>query len=117
MASITSLSVEGIQKKFSEDGVFYVEDPAMGDRVEEIRSRGFPIESVDGLDFCRDNVLNDMAGRNIYLIFFQLVRCVLEALFPWSGLGIYEVYRTDSNYIYAFMTGMNSELKAIVIQL
>jgi hypothetical protein len=33
------------------------------------------------------------------------------------GLGIYEVYRTDPNYIYAFMTGLNLEMKAIVVQL
>lgn len=47
----------------------------------------------------------------------QRVRHVLEAMLPWLGLGIYEVYRTDPNYIYAFMTGLNSEMKAIVVQL
>ncbi|OAL57278.1 hypothetical protein IQ07DRAFT_638627 [Pyrenochaeta sp. DS3sAY3a] len=106
MASITSLSVEGIQKLFSEDAAIYVEDPAIGEQVEEMRRKGFPIESADGLDFCKNNVLDDMR-----------VRHVLEALFPWSGLGIYEVYRTDANHIYAFMTGLNPELKAVVVQL
>ena len=52
-----------------------------------------------------------------FLIFSQRVQHVLEALFPWLGLGIYEIYRTDPNYIYAFMTGLNPEMKAIVVQL
>ncbi|MCJ1252259.1 hypothetical protein MMC24_000063 [Lignoscripta atroalba] len=34
-----------------------------------------------------------------------------------AGPRIYEVYRTDPNYIYAFMTGLNTEMKAIVVQL
>jgi hypothetical protein len=54
---------------------------------------------------------------DFFLIFSQRVRHVLEATFPWVGLGIYEVYRTDPNYIYAFMTGLNLEMKAIVVQL
>jgi len=107
MASITSLSAADIQKLFLEDAAFYyVDDPVVGERVNEIQKRGFPIESADGLDFCKENVLDDMR-----------VRHVLEALFPRSGLGIYDVYRTDSNHIYAFMTGLNTELKAIVVQL
>jgi len=106
LASITSLSVTDIQKAFSEDGILYVEDATIGDRVKEIQMKRFPFESAEGLDFCRMNVLEDIR-----------IRCVLEALLPWSGLGIYEVYRTDANYIYAFMTGLNSELKAVVVQL
>ncbi|PVH91196.1 hypothetical protein DM02DRAFT_678204 [Periconia macrospinosa] len=105
MASIDS-QLDDIKRSFLEDGLFYVEDSAIGDQVKEIQKKGFPIESAAGLDFCQRNVLDDIRTRRI-----------LESLFPWSGLGIYEVYRTDANHIYAFMTGLNTELKAVVVQL
>lgn len=38
-------------------------------------------------------------------------------MFSWLGLGIYEVYRTDPKHIYAFMTGINRKMSAIVVQL
>lgn len=47
----------------------------------------------------------------------QRVRRVLEALLPWAGLGIYEVYRFNADQIYAFMTGLNPDFKAVVVQL
>ncbi|KAH8708414.1 hypothetical protein GQ44DRAFT_777187 [Phaeosphaeriaceae sp. PMI808] len=106
MTSISSLSAEDIQNTFSEDAIFYVEDAAVGGRVKEMQVKGFPIESADGLDFCKKNVLDDTR-----------VQRVLEALFPWSGLGIYDLYRVDADHIYAFMTGLNPELKAVVVQL
>lgn len=59
MASITSLSAADVQKLFSRDAVFYVEDPVVGERVVEMQKKGFPIESADGLDFCKHNVLDD----------------------------------------------------------
>jgi len=60
LASITSLSVTDIQKAFSEDGILYVEDATIGDRVKEIQMKRFPFESAEGLDFCRMNVLEDI---------------------------------------------------------
>lgn len=54
-----------MQRLFSEDGVLYVEDTAIGDRVKEMQMKGFPFESVDSLDFCKNNVLDDIVGRNL----------------------------------------------------
>ncbi len=47
---------------FSEDALFCVEDPVIGERVKEMQTKGFPIESADGLDFCQQNVLGDRVG-------------------------------------------------------
>tara|TARA_R110002003_G_scaffold638_4_gene20923 strand:- start:1063 stop:1272 length:210 start_codon:yes stop_codon:yes gene_type:complete len=60
LASIASLSVADIQKAFSEDGLLYMEDAAIGNRVKELRMKRFPLESAEGLDFCRMNVLEDI---------------------------------------------------------
>jgi hypothetical protein len=122
MASISPSSTDDIRRKFSQDAVLFIEDSVVGERVKEMQQRGFPIESADGLDFCKLNALDDTVCRKHYrpgfsLIFFQRIRHVLEAMLTSLGLGIYEVYRFDPNYIYAFMTGLNSELKAIVVQL
>jgi hypothetical protein len=63
MASITSLSAADARRLFSEDAVFSVEDPMVGERVKEMQQRGFPIESADGLDFCKQNVFDDTVCR------------------------------------------------------
>jgi hypothetical protein len=63
MASIASLSTADVQKLFSEDALYYVEDPAVGEQVKEMQDKGFPIESADGLDFCKQNVLDDVVGK------------------------------------------------------
>jgi len=78
----------------------------VGERVKDMQNKGFPIETAEGLDFCKQNVLDDTRVRHI-----------LEALFPWSGLGIYDVYQLDSNNIYAFLTGLYPKLTAVVVQL
>ncbi|KAK3391222.1 hypothetical protein B0H63DRAFT_133554 [Podospora didyma] len=63
-----------------------------------MQKKGVPIESAYGLDFCQQSIFDD-----------QRIRHVLEALFPWSGLGIYEAYRRNDqqpSIIYGFMTGL-----------
>ncbi|KAF2175445.1 hypothetical protein K469DRAFT_610592 [Zopfia rhizophila CBS 207.26] len=52
IALITSLLVADIQRLFSEDGVFYVDNAAIGDRVKKLQMKGLPIKSADSLDFC-----------------------------------------------------------------
>ena len=63
MASITSLSAADVRRLFSDDAVFYTEDAAVGERVKDMQQKGFPIESVDGLDFCKQNVFDDTVCR------------------------------------------------------
>ncbi|KAK1657748.1 hypothetical protein BDP55DRAFT_566587 [Colletotrichum godetiae] len=106
MALNTSLSAVDVRRAFTEAAFLYANDASVGQRVKEFQQRGFPIESADGLDFCKQNVFED-----------QRVRLVLEALFPWCAVGIYEVYRSSPECIYGYMTGLNSELKAAVVRL
>ncbi|KJK74213.1 hypothetical protein H634G_10586 [Metarhizium anisopliae BRIP 53293] len=108
MASIASLTAEEVRKMFSEKAIYHVEDSNVGQRVETMQRKGMLLETADGLDFCKQNVFDDMR-----------VRHVLEALFPWSGIGIYEAYRQPSeapSTIYGFMTGLEP-LTAVVVQL
>jgi hypothetical protein len=68
MDSITSRSAADVRKLFAEDAFYFVEDPVIGERVQEMQRNGFPIESVDGLDFCKQNVLDDRVSRKAVLL-------------------------------------------------
>jgi hypothetical protein len=63
MDPVTSLSEANVRKLFSEDAYLYVEDPAVGECVKEMQENGFPIKSADGLDFCKQSVLDNTVGR------------------------------------------------------
>jgi hypothetical protein len=118
-----SLSADDVRKLFAEggDAVYFVEDSVIGDRVLDMKTRGFPIETAEGLDFCKHNVLDNRVSKKVPPVdlsnMSSLVRLVLGTLFPWSGLGIYEVYRTEANHYYAFMTGLGPELIGVAVGL
>lgn len=65
MASITQLSAADIREQFLKDAVLFVEDPAIGEQVNKMHDRNFPIESLDGLDFYQQNVRDDQVCRLI----------------------------------------------------
>lgn len=67
MDPITSLPVADVQKLFAGDAVYSIEDPVIGERVQEMKRNGFPIESMDGLDFCKQNVLDDRVSKKALL--------------------------------------------------
>jgi hypothetical protein len=88
--------------------VYVIKDAEVGRKVLEMQKRGMDIESADGLDFYRDNVLGD-----------ERIREAVKAILPSCGLGIYEVYRaSDKNLgtIYGFMTGIEP-FNSMVVQL
>lgn len=58
MAS-TTFSLEVAEKALEENGFFDLEDPAMGEYVEQMERRSFPFVSEYGLDFCKERVLDD----------------------------------------------------------
>lgn len=60
-----------------EDGVFWVEDPVVGKRVDEIAKKRFPFKTEEGLEFCKLNTLDDKVGaidrlRNLHVTFFSV---------------------------------------------
>jgi len=60
-----SLSADDVRKLFAESGdaVYFIEDSLIGERVLEMKRRGFPIETAYGLDFCKQNVLDNPASN------------------------------------------------------
>ncbi|WQF90608.1 hypothetical protein CDEST_15622 [Colletotrichum destructivum] len=106
MASSASISTADVQEKFTEAAHIAIRDASIGERVREFQQAGFPIETAEGLEFCQRNVIEDAR-----------IRFILETLFPWCSIGIYEVYRSNPDRIYAFMTGLNSERNAVVVRL
>jgi len=65
MASAASLPAEDPQDSILEDGVFCVEDPVVGKRVDEIAQKGFPFKTEEGLDFCKLNTLDDKVSKEM----------------------------------------------------
>ncbi|EFZ02026.1 hypothetical protein X797_010919 [Metarhizium robertsii] len=74
MAS-TTFSLEVAEKALEENGFFDLEDPAMGEYVEQMERRSFPFVSEYGLDFCKERVLDD--ERITIIIETVLGRCAL----------------------------------------
>lgn len=62
MTLITSLSAINTQRLFIENYILYFEDPVVGKRVMEFRDIGFPIETSAGLEFYKQNVLQDQVS-------------------------------------------------------
>lgn len=42
-----------------EEGVFFLDDPEVGRRFQEIKEKRFPFQTVEGLEFCRISTLQD----------------------------------------------------------
>lgn len=57
-------STKNPQECILEDGAFWVEDPIIGRRVDEIAEKGFPFKTKEGLEFCKVNTLDDKVGGN-----------------------------------------------------
>ncbi|KAF2176763.1 hypothetical protein K469DRAFT_605911 [Zopfia rhizophila CBS 207.26] len=89
-----------------EDGVFWVEDPVIGKRVDEIAKKGFPFKTEEGLDFCKLNTLDDKRIRN-----------VLESFFEWSCLGFYKAFGRDPSRTFSFLNRTKTEAQVLVVQL
>jgi hypothetical protein len=67
MDPITSLPAADVRRLFAEGAVYSIEDPVIGERVQEMQRNGFPIESMEGLDFCKQNVLDDRVSKKSLL--------------------------------------------------
>lgn len=68
MASNSS-SFEIAEKAIDEDGFFDLEDPAIGEHVEQMERGGFPFASEYGLDFCKVRVLDDEVGDDDTMLY------------------------------------------------
>jgi hypothetical protein len=108
MASLLHQTAIEAKENILNGAVYVIKDAEVGRKVLEMQKRGMDIESADGLDFYRDNVLGD-----------ERIREAVKAILPSCGLGIYEVYRaSDKNLgtIYSFMTGIEP-FNSMVVQL
>ena len=58
MAS-ASFSIDGASNALQDLGFICEKDPVVGARVAEMREKGISFLSMDGLEFCRLNILNE----------------------------------------------------------
>jgi hypothetical protein len=58
MASINPLSVDDI-KRFKSDGLLDVKESRIGDEIQRMKDARWPVRRAEGLNFCKQNVLDD----------------------------------------------------------
>ncbi|KAA8611963.1 hypothetical protein TUN199_01295 [Pyrenophora tritici-repentis] len=85
-----------------EDGVFFLDDPEVGDRFQEMNEKRFAFKTVAGvnfcLDFCRSRTLED-----------DRIRCIIESFFKRSGLGLLKLYGPQPDIIFTFLNNPSNE--------
>jgi len=70
--SFASFSLEDAEESLRKSGFFVIQDPAVGNRMQEMEDSDFPIPTVDGMRFCKLHVLGDKVGaRTEYSLVFQ----------------------------------------------
>jgi hypothetical protein len=62
MASINPLSADDI-KRLRSDGLLDVKDSRIGEEVQRMKDARFPVRRAEGLNFCKQNVLDDTVSR------------------------------------------------------
>jgi hypothetical protein len=62
MASDQTLSVEDIRAKILQDGFYFSKDPTLGLRIEQMDNNATAFASPSGLQFCKDNVLDNVVS-------------------------------------------------------
>ena len=64
MASATSPNVQGMIEAINRDGFLYLKDPVKGLQVDEFARKGFPITTIEGVDFCKVHTFDDPVRRH-----------------------------------------------------
>jgi hypothetical protein len=82
MASAT-FSLEDARRRLDEDGFVHLDDPSIGDRVSILEQKSFPFVSKDGLEFCRERVLDDERIRAV--VESILGECTLSHWLRWQA--------------------------------
>jgi hypothetical protein len=59
MSKSTPMALAQSEACLIEEGVFFLDDPEVVRRVQEINEKRFPFQTVTGLDFCRISTLQD----------------------------------------------------------
>ncbi|KND86491.1 hypothetical protein TOPH_08899 [Tolypocladium ophioglossoides CBS 100239] len=80
MAS-AQLSLKQTREAILENGFFSLDDEAVGRNMDKMDEDGTPLASAGGLQFCKDNVLDN-----------PRIRHILDFFFEWFGLGLYRSF-------------------------
>ncbi|KAK8036656.1 hypothetical protein PG993_008639 [Apiospora rasikravindrae] len=85
-----------VKRSLAEDGFYYVDDPVVGSRIQEMERNGFQFTSsrMEGWEFCDKIVLNDTLVRNSFESFYEFAR-----------LGYYRRIAADPGHVFQFRKG------------
>lgn len=63
MASTASPTWQQIKAALDEHGFFCLPEKEIGSRYAEFESKEFPCKTIEGLDFCKINTLDDLVSK------------------------------------------------------
>ena len=59
MASTTCSDVQQLVETINSDGFISMKDAAKGSEADEFARKGFPIPTVEGIEFCKVHIFDD----------------------------------------------------------
>ncbi|EDN07029.1 predicted protein [Histoplasma mississippiense (nom. inval.)] len=106
MASSNPLRPEDLVTSIETEGFFSIADSAIGRRVDEFAAKQYPFRTLEGLDFCKTNTLDE-----------KHVRQTVESFFSWSALALHMTFRYFPQHAYCMADPREPKLQVIVVQL
>ncbi|PGG98887.1 hypothetical protein GX51_06534 [Blastomyces parvus] len=123
MASSKPLQPEDLVTSIETEGFFSIADAAIGRRVDEFAAKHYPFRTLEGLDFCKTNALDEKVHDPVYLLmtftesYMQHVRQTVESFFSWSALALHMTFRYFPQHAYCMADPREPKLQVIVVQL
>jgi len=106
MASLNSFQPEDLVSSIDNEGFFTRADPTIGRQVDEFSARQYSFRTLEGLDFCKTNALDE-----------KHVRQAVESFFPWAALALHMRFRYTPQRAYCMADPREPKLQVIVVQL
>jgi len=123
MTSTASLGVPQLMDTINRDGLIYLKDAAKALQANEFARKGFPITTVEGVNFCKIHTSDDLVSKLHCRIFLlpsyhsgQHITGILESLYDRSVLRMFRYFYPFPACAHDYIV-QQSENKALVVQI
>lgn len=126
MALPCSFSAEDAKTSIEREGVYVLQDPVVGSRVNEFRNSGFPIKSPLGLEFVARNSLYREVTRPFSHLLWTIrsnatqdIRTIFRSILIRPHWGLIKIYSDilSSDYAFRFHNGSDEKTHTLLVQL
>jgi hypothetical protein len=121
-----SFPAEDAKKAIEQEGIYVLQDPEVGSRVNEFRNSGFPTKSPLGLEFVAQNSLyrevtrpNSLLLWIIRLNVIQDISTIFRSILIRPQWGLVKIYSDilSSDYAFRFHNGSDERTHTLLVQL